>query len=152
MEVRQLDLTRESYKAEALSSRFKLRIVGQKAATEALTSVLVKYQSGFYDKTKPIASLLFLGPTGVGKTGAAEAFAEGLFCDPKHMMKVDCAEFQHGHEIAKLIGSPPGYLGHRETHPFFTNAAVTGLRQGGTPPRDLDPGVPSTRRGRVPPA
>src|ERR1039458_6980392 len=55
------------------------------------------------------------------------------------MMKVDCAEFQHGHEIAKLIGSPPGYLGHRETHPFFTNAAVTGLRQGGTPPMDLDP-------------
>jgi ATP-dependent Clp protease ATP-binding subunit ClpB len=124
MAVRQLDQKRQSHKAEQLASRFKYRIVGQPEATGALTSVLEKYQSGFYDKTKPIASMLFLGPTGVGKTGTAEAFAEGLFGDPKHMLKVDCAEFQHSHEIAKLVGSPPGYLGHRETHPFFTNHSV----------------------------
>ena len=128
MPVRQLDLNRRSHKAEALSSRFSLRIVGQTEATEALSAVLEKFQSGFYDRTKPIASLLFLGPTGVGKTGVAEAFAEGLFGDPKHLMKVDCAEFQHSHEIAKLVGSPPGYLGHRETHPFFTNEAVKKLQ------------------------
>lgn len=126
--VRTLDPNRQSYKAEALAVRFANRIVGQPAATSALISVLEKYQSGFYDRTKPIANLLFLGPTGVGKTGTAEAFAEGLFGDPKHMLKVDCGEFQHSHEIAKLVGSPPGYLGHRETHPFFTNAVVQGLQ------------------------
>lgn len=124
MTVRTLDLNRRSYKAQALGSRFSLRIVGQTDATEALSAVLEKFQSGFYDRTKPIASLLFLGPTGVGKTGVGEAFAEGLFGDPKKMLKIDCAEFQHSHEIAKLVGSPPGYLGHRETHPFFTNEAV----------------------------
>jgi ATP-dependent Clp protease ATP-binding subunit ClpA len=124
MSTRQLDLKRQSYKAEALTSRFALRIVGQSEATSALSGVLEKFQSGFYDRTKPIGSLLFLGPTGVGKTGVAEAFAEGLFGDPKRLMKIDCAEFQHSHEIAKLVGSPPGYLGHRETHPFFTNEAV----------------------------
>jgi len=128
MTVRTLDLNRRSAKAQALASRFALRIVGQTEATDALSEALEKFQSGFYDKMKPIASLLFLGPTGVGKTGVAEVFAEGLFGSPKHMMKVDCAEFQHSHEIAKLVGSPPGYLGHRETHPFFTNDAVTKLR------------------------
>jgi ATP-dependent Clp protease ATP-binding subunit ClpB len=128
MRVRQLDLKRQSYKAEALAARFAQRIIAQPEATTALTSVLEKFQSGFYDKTKPIASLLFLGLTGTGKTGTAEAFAEGLFGDPKHLMKVDCAEFQHSHEIAKLVGSPPGYLGHRETHPFFTNKAIKDLQ------------------------
>ena len=128
MAVRTLDPNRRSNQAETLAQRFALRIVGQADATVALSSVLEKIQSGFYDKTKPLASLLFLGPTGTGKTAAVEAFVEGLFGAPDHMMKVDCAEFQHSHEIAKLVGSPPGYLGHRETHPFFTNASVSALR------------------------
>jgi ATP-dependent Clp protease ATP-binding subunit ClpB len=128
MAVRTLDPKRQSYKAEALASRLSLRIVGQTGPTQALLSAIAKYQSGFYDKTKPIFSMLGLGPTGVGKTGVFEAFAEGLFGSPKHMLKVDCAEFQHSHEIAKLVGSPPGYLGHRETHPFFTNASLAALR------------------------
>jgi ATP-dependent Clp protease ATP-binding subunit ClpB len=68
--------------------------------------------------------LLFLGPTGAGKTRMVEATAEVLFGDPRAMIKVDCAEFQHSHEIAKLIGSPPGYLGHRETHPLITQEAL----------------------------
>jgi ATP-dependent Clp protease ATP-binding subunit ClpB len=128
MAVRTLDLNRRSHKAQTLASRFSLRIVGQSDATDALSSTLEKFQSGFYDKSKPIASLLFLGPTGTGKTGVAEAFAEGLFGSPTHMLKVDCAEFQIAHEIAKLVGSPPGYLGHRETHPFFTNQALKVLQ------------------------
>jgi ATP-dependent Clp protease ATP-binding subunit ClpB len=108
--IRKLDAARQSLKANALISKFKNRIIGQPEATEALVSVLEKFQSGFYDRTKPIASLLFLGPTGVGKTGTVEAFVEGLFGKPTNMMKVDCAEFQHSHEVAKLVGSPPGYL------------------------------------------
>jgi ATP-dependent Clp protease ATP-binding subunit ClpA len=69
---------------------------------------------------RPVGNYLFLGPTGSGKTRIVEAAAEILFGDPRAVIKVDCAEFQHSHEIAKLIGSPPGYLGHRETHPLIT--------------------------------
>jgi len=64
--------------------------------------------------------MLFLGPTGSGKTHVVEAAAEILFGDRNAVIKIDCAEFQHSHEIAKLIGSPPGYLGHRETSPLLT--------------------------------
>ena len=121
-----MDEARVSKKADDLASKFKNRIIGQPKAFEALTRVLEKYQSGIYDRTRPIASLLFLGPTGCGKTGSVEAFVEGLFGSATHFLKVDCAEFQHSHEIAKLTGSPPGYLGHRETHAFFTNKAIRG--------------------------
>ncbi len=126
MAIRQLDANRTSSKADELILKFQNRIIGQPQALEAYTRVLEKYNSGIYDRKKPIASLLFLGPTGVGKTGSVEAFAEGLFGSPRHMLRVDCGEFQHSHEIAKLQGSPPGYLGHRETHPFFTNRAIRG--------------------------
>src|SRR5205814_5378218 len=69
---------------------------------------------------RPIGTMLFLGPTGSGKTRVVEAAAEVLFNEPHTVVKIDCAEFQHSHEIAKLIGSPPGYLGHRETSPMLT--------------------------------
>ena len=131
--TRQLDPTRASSKATALSTKFKSRIIGQPEAAQSLLNVIEKFQSGFYDRTKPIASLLFLGPTGTGKTGTVEAFVEGLFGKSTSMMKIDCAEFQHSHEIAKLLGSPPGYLGHRETHPYFTNASVQGYRTADMP-------------------
>jgi ATP-dependent Clp protease ATP-binding subunit ClpA len=133
MAIRTLDAKRNSSKAEAMASKFRNRIVGQPEASDVLVNILEKHQSGFYDRTKPIGSLLFLGPTGVGKTGTVEAFVEGLFGKPTAMMKVDCAEYQHSHEIAKLLGSPPGFLGHRETHPFFTNAAVQGYRTADMP-------------------
>ena len=73
---------------------------------------------------RPVGNLLFLGPTGSGKTRVVEAMAESLFGDARACIKIDCAEFQHSHEIAKLIGSPPGYLGHRETHPLLTQEAL----------------------------
>jgi ATP-dependent Clp protease ATP-binding subunit ClpB len=133
MTIRTLDAARNSLKATSLSLKFKSRIIGQPEAAQALLNVIEKFQSGFYDRSKPIASLLFLGPTGVGKTGTVEAFVEGMFGKPTAMMKIDCAEFQHGHEIAKLLGSPPGYLGHRETHPYFTNASVNGYKTADVP-------------------
>ena len=74
---------------------------------------------------KPLCSFLFLGPTGSGKTRIVEAFAQSIFGDPRCLVKIDCAEFQHSHEIAKLIGSPPGYLGHRETHPLLSQEVLT---------------------------
>ena len=128
MGYRTLDVSKRSPKASALASKFASRIVSQADAVNALIDLVDKFTSGMYDKSKPIGSLLFLGPTGSGKTGTAEAFTEGLFNLASKMMKVDCAEFQHSHEIAKLVGSPPGYLGHRETHPFFTNASIKAAR------------------------
>ena len=129
MAFRTLDAMKRSDKASALVRKFENRIISQQPAKDALVNLLEKHQSGMYDRSKPIGSLLFLGPTGSGKTGTAEAFTEGLFGLSSRMMKVDCAEFQHSHEIAKLIGSPPGYIGHRETHPFFTNASILAARQ-----------------------
>ncbi len=128
MTVRTLDVTRKSALVNALAAKFVGKIIAQDAAQEALISLLDKFVSGMYNKKKPIGSLLFLGPTGAGKTLVVEAFTEGLFGSAENMLKVDCAEFQHSHEIAKLVGSPPGYLGHRETNPFFTNARLLAAR------------------------
>src|SRR5271157_3993299 len=126
--VSKIDTSRISEKAENLRRTFAKRIVNQEEAVTAFTNVLEKFLSSIYDRTKPIASLLFLGPTGTGKTSSVEAFAEGLFGVPNMMIKIDCAEFQHSHEIAKLIGSPPGYLGHRETTGIITNEKLKNLR------------------------
>lgn len=128
MAYRTLDVSKRSTKATALAKKFASRIVSQADAVNSMIDLIDKFSTGMYDKSKPLGSLLFLGPTGTGKTGSVEAFVEGLFGVTEKMMKVDCAEFQHSHEIAKLIGSPPGYLGHRETHPFFTNASVKAAR------------------------
>jgi ATP-dependent Clp protease ATP-binding subunit ClpA len=128
MPFRKLDITRKTGEATALATKLEGLIVGQRAPKDALLSVVDRIQSGFYDKTRPVGIFLFLGPTGTGKTGVAEAFTMGLFNNPKMLMKVDCAEFQHSHEIAKLVGSPPGYLGHRETHPYFTNNSLKAHR------------------------
>jgi ATP-dependent Clp protease ATP-binding subunit ClpB len=96
------------------------RIVAQDDAALALSQIYQVYLAKMTLPGKPLGALLFLGPTGSGKTRAVEAAAEALFGDPHAMVKIDCAEFQHSHEISKLIGSPPGYLGHRETPPLLT--------------------------------
>jgi ATP-dependent Clp protease ATP-binding subunit ClpB len=82
------------------------------------------FTAGLNSPGRPVGNLLFLGPTGSGKTRIVEAAAEILFGSPRAITKIDCAEFQHSHEIAKLIGSPPGYLGHRETHPLITQESL----------------------------
>src|SRR5688572_29298122 len=100
------------------------RVVGQ---DEAVASLVTAYQSvlaGMAPEDRPITNLLFLGPTGSGKTRTVEAAAEILFGSSKAIIKIDCAEYQHSHEIAKLIGSPPGYIGHNETRPLLTQAAL----------------------------
>lgn len=107
-----------------LRESFASRIVGQSDATVALTRVLENHLGGFADPRRPLGALLFLGPTGTGKTSAVEAMCEGLFGFRDAMLKIDCGEFQHSHEVAKLIGSPPGYLGHRETPPRLNQKAL----------------------------
>ncbi len=100
------------------------KIVGQDEGVQALVDLYQVFCAGLNSPGRPVGNLLLLGPTGSGKTRIVEAAAEILFENPRSVIKIDCAEFQHSHEIAKLIGSPPGYLGHRETHPLITQEAL----------------------------
>src|SRR5690349_133432 len=98
--------------------------VFQEEAIREIVDVYQTYLAGMHSPGHPIGNFLFLGPTGTGKTRLVEAVAESLVGDAHAVVKIDCAEFQHSHEVAKLIGSPPGYLGHRETHPALSQEAV----------------------------
>lgn len=123
-EGRKLDLSQKGMLTKLLLQQFENKVVGQRHATQMLVDIFNKHQAGFGSPDSPAGVALFLGPTGVGKTHVVEAFAEGLLGTKNACLRIDCAEFQHSHEIAKLIGSPPGYLGHRETHPVLTQAVL----------------------------
>jgi ATP-dependent Clp protease ATP-binding subunit ClpA len=120
----ELDTRQRSSTACYFEDALGQKIVGQIEAVQALADVYQVFCAGLHSPGRPVANLLFLGPTGSGKTRIVEAAAEILFGDGRAVIKVDCAEFQHSHEIAKLVGSPPGYLGHRETHPLITQDAL----------------------------
>jgi len=115
-----LDPDSKSLRAARFEAELHTQVIGQERAVRQLASLYQVLQSGLANPTRPIGTMFFLGPTGSGKTHVVEAAAEALFGDRKAVVKIDCAEFQHSHEIAKLIGSPPGYLGHRETAPMLT--------------------------------
>jgi len=115
-----LDPERKSPRAAEFEDKLSARIVGQERAVRRMSGLFQIYLAGMNNPSRPIGTMLFLGPTGSGKTRVVEAASEVLFSDPHSVVKIDCAEFQHSHEIAKLIGSPPGYLGHRETSPMLT--------------------------------
>jgi ATP-dependent Clp protease ATP-binding subunit ClpA len=119
-----LDPTRRSNDAREFDGSLRRKIVGQDQAVEKVAEIYQMFLAGLNAPGRPVGNLLFLGPTGSGKTRVVEAMAEALFGDARACIKIDCAEFQHSHEIAKLIGSPPGYLGHRETHPLLTQEAL----------------------------
>jgi ATP-dependent Clp protease ATP-binding subunit ClpB len=119
-----LDSTLRSSKATEFEEALRAKIVRQEEAVQAMVDLYQMFGAGLNAPGRPVGSLLFLGPTGSGKTRIVEAAAEILFGDPRAVIKVDCGEFQHSHEISKLIGSPPGYLGHRETHPLITQEAL----------------------------
>jgi len=116
----QLDPTIRSTDTRDFETSLRAKIVGQAEGVQSLVDMYQVFCAGLNSPGRPVGNLLFLGPTGSGKTRIVEAAAEILFQDARAIIKVDCAEFQHSHEIAKLIGSPPGYLGHRETHPLIT--------------------------------
>ena len=115
-----LDPDQKSPRAQDFEERLGARIVGQERAVRRMSGLYQIFLAGMNPPNRPIGTMLFLGPTGSGKTRVIEAAAEVLFADHNAVVKIDCAEFQHSHEIAKLIGSPPGYLGHRETSPMLT--------------------------------
>src|SRR6202522_2458832 len=119
-----LDPNRRSNDAGEFETTLRRKIVGQDQAVEKVAEIYQMFLAGLNAPGRPVGNLLILGPTGSGKTRVVEAMAESLFGDARACIKIDCAEFQRSHEIAKLIGSPPGYLGHRETHPLITQEAL----------------------------
>jgi len=119
-----LDPSLRSNDARDFETTLRRKIVGQDAAVDKVVEIYQMFLAGLNPPGRPVGNLLFLGPTGSGKTRVVEAMSETLFGDARACIKIDCAEFQHSHEIAKLIGSPPGYLGHRETHPLLTQEAL----------------------------
>ena len=121
---KKLDPSLTGHEAEKLNGDLHKRIVGQEEAIEQVVNIYQMFLAGMTSPGRPIGNFLFLGPTGTGKTRMVEATAESLVGDPRAVIKIDCAEFQHSHEIAKLIGSPPGYLGHRETHPLLSQEVL----------------------------
>src|SRR6195256_5460540 len=114
-----LDPSKRSTDTLDFQTALRSKIVGQAEGVQALVDLYQVFRAGLNSPGRPVGNLLLLGPTGSGTTRIVEAAAEILFGDAPLVIKVDCAEFQHSHEIAKLIGSPPGYLGHRETHPLI---------------------------------
>ena len=125
-----LDPHRQTSASCHFEAALRQRIVGQEQAVQALVELYQVFCAGLNAPGRPIGNLLFLGPTGVGKTRIVEAAAEILFGGSRAIIKVDCAEFQHSHEISKLIGSPPGYIGHRETHPLITEETLAKSHRG----------------------
>jgi ATP-dependent Clp protease ATP-binding subunit ClpB len=119
-----LDPTKTGRQAESLERQLHHLIVGQEEAIHQIVRAYQTHVAGLTPVGRPIGNFLFLGPTGSGKTRIVEATAESLLKNPRSVIKIDCAEFQHSHEIAKLIGSPPGYLGHRETHALLSQEAL----------------------------
>jgi ATP-dependent Clp protease ATP-binding subunit ClpB len=119
-----LDPSRTGRDAESLEKTLLRLVVGQDEAVEQIVNIYQMFVTGLGAPNRPVGNFLFLGPTGSGKTKTVEATAEALVYNPRAVVKIDCAEFQHSHEIAKLIGSPPGYLGHRETHPLLCQDAI----------------------------
>ena len=119
-----LDSTLRSSEAAEFGEALRAKIVRQEESVQAMVDLFQVFCACLNSPGRPVGSFLFLGPTGTGKTRIVEAAAEILFGDARAVIKVDCGEFQHSHEISKLIGSPPGYLGHRETHPLITQEAL----------------------------
>jgi ATP-dependent Clp protease ATP-binding subunit ClpB len=119
-----LDTRRMGREAEELEHKLRRLVVGQDEAIQEVVRAYQSHLTGMAPAGRPVGNFLFLGPTGSGKTRLVEATAESLWNDSNAIIKIDCAEYQHGHEIAKLIGSPPGYLGHRETHALLSQEAL----------------------------
>src|ERR1022692_1292767 len=122
--IKRLDPTLTGRDCEKLENNLHRRVVGQDEAIDQVVKAYQTYLAGMACPGRPVGNFLFLGPTGSGKTRMVESAAEALLGDARAKIKIDCAEFAHSHEIAKLVGSPPGYLGHRETHPVLSQESL----------------------------
>src|ERR1700710_1145723 len=112
---------------DGLTARLQELLVGQPEAIETIVPYIQMHQAGLAPEGRPVGVVLLLGPTGTGKTRTVEALAEVMHGSSRNLLKVDCGEFQMEHEVAKLIGAPPGYLGHRETQPMLSQQKLTAV-------------------------
>src|ERR1700751_3463737 len=113
--------------AEDLTAVLSSKVVGQPNVINVIVPYIEMFQAGLAPENRPVGVFLLLGPTGTGKTRTVEALAEAIHGSSRNVLKMDCGEFQMEHEVAKLIGAPPGYLGHRETQPMLTQAKVNAV-------------------------
>src|SRR5437879_1002634 len=114
-------------KVEDLAAQLTQKVVGQPAVADIIIPYIQMFQAGLSPEGRPVGVFLLLGPTGTGKTRTVEALAEVLHGSAKNVLRVDCGEFQMEHEVAKLVGAPPGYLGHRETHPMLNQSKLSSV-------------------------
>ena len=112
-------------KSDELAESWKKMLVGQDHAIDRVVPYVARAMARLSPPNRPLGVFVMLGPTGTGKTRTAETLAELLHGSEKNMLRIDCGEFQNEHEVAKLLGAPPGYLGHRETQPLNTAAKLT---------------------------
>jgi ATP-dependent Clp protease ATP-binding subunit ClpA len=119
-----LDPNKKGREAKDLETRLRQLVIGQDDAVTKIAEAYQAFLTAMSPAAKPVGNFLFLGPTGSGKTRVVEAVAEALLKDSHGVVKIDCAEYQQSHEIAKLIGAPPGYLGHRETQALLSQEAL----------------------------
>ena len=119
--------TRQAAEAPDLISVLSSKVVGQPNVINVIVPYVEMFQAGLAPENRPVGVFLLLGPTGTGKTRTVEALAEALHGSAKNLLKIDCGEFQMEHEVAKLIGAPPGYLGHRETQPMLSQQKLTAV-------------------------
>ncbi|WP_228486246.1 AAA family ATPase [Paludibaculum fermentans] len=110
-----------------LAAGLRRRVVGQGEAIEAIVPYVELFESGLAPAGRPVGVFLLLGPTGTGKTRTVEALADALHGSERNVLRIDCGEFQLEHEVAKLIGAPPGYLGHRETQPMISQQKLNAV-------------------------
>lgn len=116
--------TQQPKSSADVSARFEKLLIGQPGVGKQILPYVQMFQAGLSPENRPAGVFLLLGPTGTGKTRTVEALAEALHGSSKNVLRVDCGEYQMEHEVAKLIGAPPGYLGHRETQPLLSQARV----------------------------
>ena len=130
---RLLDSSQETKYGLLIRKELEHELIGQPDAVSYYVRLIEKFRSNLFETGRPIGSALYTGPTGSGKTFSAETFAETLQNQldrswRKNLMRIDCGEFQHSHEVAKLVGSPPGYLGHRDTKPMLSGERIQALQ------------------------
>lgn len=112
---------------KTVKEEFESLLVGQPHVSEGILPFVEMFNAGLSPEGRPAGVFLLLGPTGTGKTRTVEALAETLHSSSRHVLRVDCGEYQMDHEVAKLVGAPPGYLGHRETQPLLSQTRVNSV-------------------------
>jgi ATP-dependent Clp protease ATP-binding subunit ClpA len=119
-------------RVDNITTKLHAVLVGQPQAISTIVPYVEMFQAGLNPEGRPAGIFMLLGPTGTGKTRTVQALAQALHDNSANVLRIDCGEFQHSHEVAKLIGSPPGYLGHRETPALLNQTSINNVASPGS--------------------